>query len=355
MKTKLFKKAAGVIAIAIPLVGFEVSAQEMMSAEPMVVAPRVLKKRIDFGFLATQPFFVKDKTVDVNWPVNGQLQLAINNSPDFYYAGASKPFPKSATGGAGISTMSQHDDMNAVPICYRDLPQYIVGGAVTGYEFTSSFGITFGYNPAGNVGGKDLVDVTVQVSTSTMTMFLEGDNPITKQAIDMGNASSKDTQTTINASVNFANFSISPSFYFQSPISTVSMKGLTAALSSLAKAPQIAAQQWEAQVSDPGDLAMTVNAGSKAGLHCGDVLDIYNQLYYYDDKVDPCQTTAVTHFDASPGQPSATIILRQVQPDASLSGYQEGDVNYFDMRGIQAGAVVRLNTKQIDPHPERCK
>jgi len=354
MKKQFLVKTAAGLLVATSLSAFETQAQEL-KVTPMVTAPRVLKKRIDFSFLQTHPFIVKDQTIDLAWPINGQLQLAVNNSPNFYYAGATKPFtpaPTAVTAGK-ITSLAAFNGIQDVPLCYRNTPQLIVGGAVTGFDFTSSIGLTFGYSPAGNTSGKDLVDVSVDVSTSTMTLNLEGDNPISKQIIDMGSASANDTSTTINSTINFANFNISPSFFFSSKLNDVAMKGMTTGLSSLASSPQVSAMPWEAQVTDPADLALTINAGTKAGLKCGDVLDIYNQTYFYDPSVDPCKTTAVTHFDSDPtGQPSATITIRHLQPDASMTSGD--DIVWFDLRGVQAGAVVRQNKTLTDAHPERC-
>jgi len=316
MKTMI--RACAMVALAIPLMANQ-------SCEQPGTA-RKLKKRVDLYGITSQEFTLPGGTkYSLAAPVSAQLEVIVNDHPDFYITSR-------APGNRGLTTFSN----DPTPTCVRDVPMMMLGGSIPYFEFVSSTKISFGYSTSGDFGNITITP-SVKVDKAQMALLLKAYNPLTRLYSAMGDATSNETKTSINATVNFNDFVVSPEIYLKTPLEKVSRTAITKALVKLAK--DASDTTWTAQVKQDQDRYIIINAGKKAGLKKGDVLTVHNQLYYWEENGAPCQVPLSYQVDQRPGNPTAIIKLAVVEDDYSIS---EADPIRPTDELAHAGALVRL-------------
>jgi hypothetical protein len=318
-------RAIGLVALAVPLMANQ-------SCDKPVAETRKLKLGVGSKTINSQTFQIPGRaTVNFSVPISKQLQEAIQNSQDFYLVGG-------APGFQDFGALAAGDD---APECMRNVPNYYINGDVTHFEFLSSLGIKFGYSPGGDLGGIS-VDGNIKVDTAQMGLTLGAYAPRSTNYKAIASALSNETKTKINANINFKGFEIGPEYYFQTPLEKVGRMAVEKALTKLkTKIMDSNDYVWEAQVLKDKDVAIIINAGKNAGLQAGDVLEIYNQIYEWEDNTRPCASPLLYHVDQRPGTPTAIITLAegQVYDNYAVSTAQIQRPN-FERAAI--GATVRL-------------
>jgi hypothetical protein len=189
------------------------------------------------------------------------------------------------------------------------------------------------------------VSPTVDVQKAQMDLLLTGYDPLTRIYNGVGSATSNDTQTTIDATINFNGWNANPKLYFDTGLAKVGSNAVNKALSKLSA--NTTGLTWFAQVKQDMDRYIIINAGSKAGLKKGDVLTVHNQVYYWENDGAPCSVPLSYMTDQRPGTPTAIITLDDVEPDFSVSAV---DPERPTQEVAHPGAIVRLQS--FAPAPE---
>jgi hypothetical protein len=228
---------------------------------------------------------------------------------------------------------------SGVPACVIDVPQAVISGNVNAFEFSGSFGLTFGYSPSGpntSVGGS----ASVKVSTATMDVSMLAVDPLSRVLMTTTDVGSNQTSTNINATIDFSQFSAGPSFYFQTPLAQVSLKGLTTGVSNLKnQLDNLSGMSWVGrvlQVNNSG-ASLVINAGSLAGVQVGDTFSIYDVEHFWQGA--PC---ASSYFGSqhSPMTPVAQIKITSVSLGTSF-----GTVSFQDASNpVKLGSEVIAKT-----------
>lgn len=323
MKTMLknFLKSCALVLMVVPLMANQQCEQPQASA-------RKLKKRVDLYGISAQEFTLPGGAkYNLATPVSAQLEVVVNDHPDFYI-----------TSRAPVVNEMGLMAADPTPECVRDVPMMMLGGTIPYFEFISSTKVSFGYSTGGDFGNVT-ISPSIKVDKAQMALLLKAYHPLTRLYTAMGDATSNETKTTINATINFNDFTVSPELYFKTPLEKVSRSALTKALDKLSK--DAADMTWTAQVKKDADRYIIINAGKKAGLKKGDELTVHNQLYYWENEGQPCRSPLAYQVDQRPGNPTAIIRLDIVEDDYSIS---EVDPVRPTDEAAHVGAVVRLKS-----------
>lgn len=324
MKTiKLILRSCAVVALALPL---------MANQSCDKVEARKLRKRIGLisptNSITSQPFTLPGNKVYANLgvQVSAQLKKTLHDSKDFYLFERIAP--------RGISAMSNMD-------CVEDYPMYTIQGTIPYFEFTSKTKVTFGYSKTGDYG-TIVASPSVEVERAELDLYLETFHPISGVLNGMGEATSASTKTTFKATVGYNDFNVTPEIYAEKPIGKVTQKALDKAIEQLTA--DTADDVWYAQVVQDFDRNIMINAGRNSGLKKGDVLEVYNQVYFWKNNGTPCQVPLIGQADKHQGKPDAVIVLEDVQSDVS---YSNTDPERPTEEPILPGAIVRV--RQLAP------
>jgi hypothetical protein len=202
------------------------------------------------------------------------------------------------------------------PQCVVDLPHFQLYGNVNAFEFQSSFGISFGYNQAGDhtgVGGS----VSLKVAKAQMDMVMLGKDPLTRALVTSANVGTDQTKTDINLTIDFSQFQTNPSYYLSTPLAKVSQKALELSLQTFKK--QTDKQLWVGRVlKNVKDEYLFINHGGLAGLMVGDQFEVYNVEHVWEG--EPCTSNYVAS-RRSPATPVAIIEISQVNSTNSVAQY----------------------------------
>ncbi len=319
-------KACAVIALALPLMANQ-------SCEQQPQAARKLKRRIGFidpmNAIKANDFMLPGGLVTNLGPrMSGQLleELVGTKNPDFYI---SQEMPRLSADGMNLMAV------DTTPACVRDYPMMLLMGSVPYYEFVGSGSVSFGYSKSGDFGNIS-VTPTIKVDVAQMELNLFAGDPLTGKLNGGGKATSNDTKVSVNATINFNDFVVTPTYYKTTGLAKVAEKAIQKSLSKLAV--DAAKIPWEVQVTEDDDRFIIINAGSNAGLQADDVLTVHNQIYKWKDNGEACKVPLAFKADQR-DTPTAIIKLKTVMPEYSIS---YPDPERPNDENVQVGAVVRL-------------
>jgi len=187
-------------------------------------------------------------------------------------------------------SMAEAKNPNA---CVVNSPFMMLAADARSFQVTSGGGLWFGYSGQqlgnGNLSG----GANIGIQNAQMEVAMVAYNPMSRAILGRSMATANHTKTDINLTINFGMFSIGPRFFYESPLSKVTMKGLSEAARMLAVDIDAEAQKqnrprWETQVIRDKDLYVFVRAGSLHGLKVGDEFAVYNVEHFWDGT--PCKS-----------------------------------------------------------------
>jgi hypothetical protein len=332
---------------AIPLMGAS-------SCQQPVQPARALKKKIVLGHIGASAFTLPGGgTFDFESAMNTQVYDALRQVDGFVFD-APSPTVTSAEGTfLSLSPYSEKDQrllmeaygattgngfvtfatLNDPPACEIDIPQARFDGHVNGFEFASSIGVTFGYNPTGDYRGVSGT-ISVHVTTAQMDLVMFGSDPLSKTQIASSDVQSNQSKTNVDATINFQDFSLGPKFYFETPLAKVSEKALEKAVTDIKS--QTDQLKWVGRVLKNDGKRILINAGARANLKVGDRFDIYNVEHVWVGT--PCGQDAVYKGEVPGQQAVATIQISSLGDDISY-----GDVVGNSITPAVSGARVLIN------------
>ncbi|MCC6277003.1 MAG: hypothetical protein IT289_03695, partial [Oligoflexia bacterium] len=164
-----------------------------------------------------------------------------------------------------------------------------------------------GYNPGGDhnpVSG----DLNIKVSQSQMDLIMFGSDPLNQVLLASSQVGANQTNTNIGVNIDFNQFKVDPTLYFDTPLAAVSDNAIKKVVKDLGKS--MGSLPWIGRVIKKiDDRTLLVNAGSLSGLQAGDEFEIYHVDHFWTGQ--PCQS-AYLGSRREPAQPVATIKISQV-------------------------------------------
>ncbi len=274
------------------------------------VQSRVLARRVLLGQITapaiTLPASVSNQQFNFGYVANQQMQNVLNTTKTFSTANMN---PNMAFTPAGLASDITNDfnnctsDPNQVVIqsvtpstlsasgltetasysnsCTINLPQAVVNGSINDFTLVGGGGLSLSL---ANIALMPSLNFSFQSYTMQVEMTA-------KRPLDQGNFTfvsainnAKGYSGSLSATFNIGALSLGPSGYYQTPLSTITMNGLTAATSDLSSAWS-AQDPWYTTVLKSCGTYIYVNGSSDLGLKVGDVLAIKNVTYVWDGAV----------------------------------------------------------------------
>lgn len=238
--------------------------------------------------------------------------------------------------------MGKAQTISTVASCMINMPQAVITGDVTGFELTSSAGLSINLLQPLPLG------LSVGVKKATLDMAFRAEDPlIPGHVLAASTPSAKRQEISFSANINFGVFSVGPSAYFKSPLAEVVKKAMVTGISDL-KAQMDKASPWYAMVLRNCDKAIYINAGgaSDAGLQAGDIIEIYNVVYQWEGEV--CNSKLMGSMNSTAlGSPIAVAKVSVVGDTMSRAEIIQQDANGTK---IQPGSRV-IYRKVVAPKP----
>jgi hypothetical protein len=212
---------------------------------------------------------------------------------------------------------SSGSELSQVPSCEINIPQLEITGNVNSFEFQSSGGVTFGYTASGasnGIGGS----ASLQISKASLDVSMQGLNPFNLQQLVGTEVTSSQTATNINATIDFSQFNVSPSYYGSTPLATVSENALVSGVKNIKSSYDSVG--WIGRVIQiEASNAVVLNGGYVTGMMVGDTFTVYNVQHLWADNAHPC-ASGNTYYGSqlSPATPVANITVTQVDPSSNI-------------------------------------
>lgn len=178
-----------------------------------------------------------------------------------------------------------------LPACLYDLPQALLGGEVISFEATWGVGLGVGYGVGGELASK--IGGNVQFEQSKLEIGLRTDDPLTQQAIAIGDGVAH--QSKVNFGIDFAaGLPIGLDFFFKTPITDVIRSAMTKGLdkvvdryTNMISTNKDWNEVWESRVLyDPelvnNDTHIAFRGGYRASVQVGDTFTITNTHYAWE-------------------------------------------------------------------------
>ena len=298
-KTGKVAKAAMFLPLAILLMG-----NDQCSQGGEEVAKRELRRRVQMGAIeAPSMAFSDGGTFDFKYAANAQMYTVLRNTNSFSTSTISP------TAGLDPSTMTEAEkqafyqcedtagnsafQMSQEAACMVHMPHARINGDITNFQVTSSTGLTLDLFKLIGFSG------AFKSTKANLSMSFDAVDPLIPGHVHASSSpTAKSQEFAMNATINFGEFGLGPSYYSKSDLSQVVAKAMTAGISDL-KSQFDKGEPWFAMVLKNCDKAIMINAGnySDAGLEVGDVLEVYNT--WYDWSGDVCASTLMGAMKAS--------------------------------------------------------
>ena len=324
--------------------------------EPLNTAPedqRILRKLIEVGKLQAQPMNLPGGgTFDFEFVANAQFFELLTRS-DYFVV------PYRRTVANGSTTFSVEDenlmtdwqtfgearamDSSTDASCLVELPQLTIGGEVRSFEMKSGGGLSIGFGPFGSYETNNIFpSANVKVQNAELEVGVKAIDTLEEVLLAGSTGEATQSRVDLGLNINFGNFSLGPSYYFQSPLADVTRNALTKSLNDVIE--KLAEEPWYTRVIEDRDSHLVIGGGNRAGLQRGDILEVYNETHYWSGT--PCLSDYRGSISAE--QPVAVVKVSQVGPGVALAQVlEQGQMN----PAIGAKVVVR-KLVEADPKSE---
>jgi len=320
------------------------------------IASRELRRRVEMGMIEAPPISLPEGgRFDFKFVANAQLYDVLRKTQSFSTSTMDGTHDLTQMTQADRDAFNRCDDdvlnapskllrakadkVSTVATCMINMPQAVIEGSVTGFELVNSVGLAIDLLKPADIG------FSIDVKKATLTMAFQADDPlIPGQHLATSTPRANRQELALSANVNLGAFSVGPHAYFKSPLADVVNKAMVAGIKDL-KEQMDANSPWYAMVLKNCDKAILINAGgaSDAGLQKGDILEVYNVRYRWEDEV--CESNLLGSLPSS-GDPIAVAQVEVVGDTLSQARIiQQTEVK------IQPGARVYVR-KLIQPSPK---
>lgn len=348
-------------ALLLGLAGLSMGNKGCKQKQPTEPEARELRRRAQMGEItAPQATMPGGGTFDFKFAANAQMYQALKETKSFSTSLSSLFDPKNLSEKDKDSFYSCEDDRDneyqsmsmmgnqkgvftQKSACMINVPNVRVKGAVINFQLTSASGIGLDIPSWYNFG------TNVEIRKATLTMSFQAEHPVIPDhylAASTSRANHK--EVSLSAKIGLGGFGISPKYYFQSDLAKVVADAMSAGLTDLKEQMDINDQSddsslWYTYVVKNCDKAVVINAGGvgDAGLMKGDLLEVYNVWYDWDDNA--CVPTSHLKNAMRATSPSRVIKVVSVGDTMSIGEVVE------DFGGpLNPGARVYVK-KLIDP------
>lgn len=316
--------------------------------ETFPASGRRLKKLVEVGFLQSQPMnLANGENFDFGFVANAQMFDLLRQSDRFVMPGRSREMIRSGEFVSAefkeVESTVGHSYVrpaNAMldAACLLDSPQVVISGAVQSFQLTSQTGIRFGFGPIGRIGFA-IPAARLAFSRAQLDLSLEAEDRWDRIVVGAAQGTATQTSRDIDLSINFGLFSFGPRYYFESPLATVTRTALSSAILSVAQ--QLDEEPWHARLVEDRDTHVIIDAGSRAGLTEGDVLEVYNETHRWKGK--PCES----EYDRSVPGSIRPVAVGRVVRTTPMAAIVEITEQGFQNPAVGARVTVRELARRL--------
>lgn len=352
----------------VPVAGMMMGNQ---SCQKQVVAKRSYKKIVEMGSIQAQPILLPGGGIfDFKFVANQQMYGVITASKKFAMRSA-PPIaadPSLSVGGnlesnqyfnlskADLGLMQKSLDANKKTVqsvfsreswCMVNLPQAKISGSINGFEISGGKGLNIGYSPAG-VSSVFGGGVAFETQSAQLDLSMRAMPPLGTTVLAAANIDSTQTKKATKFNLSYAGLSAGMSYFYSTPLASVTENGLTMGLNALAK--QMGDDTWYSRVFADADKAVILVGGLDVGYKVGDQLDIYNEQYAWDG--EPCNSNYLGGVGTGSSSFYARVEIVSVGDQLSEAKVLKIDAN-ATQGFASVGAKVRLHKLVEDVQAER--
>lgn len=335
------------------------------SCQQQVAKKRELKKIVEMGQIQAPSIQLPNgKTFDFGFVANQQIFGVITDSGHFAIRSA-PPLAMDPTSTAASLGDNKYFNLNKADAdilqksmaevgqtdfkavfsptawCMVNLPQLKISGSINSFEMIGGGGLSLGYSPAGAIStGLTSASVGFNVEKSQMDASFRAESalPYTFKSNWATNVTAKQTKLDAKFAISFGPLSAGPSFYYQTPLATVTKNAMTLGMNQLSSL-MVTADPWYSRVFADHDVAVTVVGGQDVGFEEGDQIDIYNEEYSWSG--EPCNSTLYSNVGTGTDSYYARAIITSVGSGLSRAEIVKGSINPNQGRAL-VGAKVKL-------------
>ncbi|MFP5518461.1 MAG: hypothetical protein ACLGGX_01055 [Bdellovibrionia bacterium] len=293
-------------AIVLIVIATTMMGNESCQQQPQPDSGRKLRKIVEMGRITSSPLMLpKGGAFDFEFVANQQVYgvLAAHDGFTLRYTPPIASSPLTARGdeflglnktdrtafkafakSAGKDDFRVHYSKEAW--CMVNLPQTRIAGSVNSFELIGGGGLTIGFTKSGQHDLSNIPEIGFNVEFAQLGVSMVATRPLTNKVMAATNVNSNQTKTQISMAFNAGNFRLGPSAYYQTPLATVTKKGLEKAITGLDE--QLQSEEWFTRVLANHETHLVVVGGQDVRLEVGDELIIYNEDYYWDG--EPCNS-----------------------------------------------------------------
>lgn len=312
---------------------------------------RTLKKIVELGHIQAQPIRLQDGSYfDFEFVANQQIYSVISENNQLaikYVPPVSAPI---AQGAIAEFNLSENDQMMMMQFanksgknpagletskdawCMVNLPQVNIAGAVNTFEMIGGGGLSIGFTANGPIQSGVAPGANFNVEWAQLDLSMIGYHPLSHAVMAATNVTAKQTKTKAGFSFDAGSFRLGPSFYYQTPLATVTKKALTNAVSQIVAGMKKDA--WYTRVMDNQDSHLIIVGGIDLNLEVGDQLLVYNEDYYWDG--EPCNS------NYRGGGSSAGAAVAKIELDWVGDQISRGRIIEQNEHNAVVGAKVKL-------------
>lgn len=321
--------------------------------EQKATPERSLKKIVELGAIRSSPvIFPNGGAFDFEFVANQQIYSVMLDSEKFALRTAppiSSPPTQARDGDSGFYNLNKADgammkafaqqagkenysvQYSETAWCMANLPQAKISGAVNSFEMLGGGGLSIGFTPAGNSTAA-ITGASFQVQFAQLDLSMIARAPLSSSVLAAANVTSKQTKTAVNFGLMFGAFTLGPSAYYQTPLATVTKKGLKTAVDELSS--KLDSEEWYTRVMADFDTHIVVVGGTDVNLEPGDQLLIYNEDHFWDG--EPCNSRY------RGGGAAANAAVAKIELDWVGTEISRGRVIEQSVKNPVIGAKVKL-------------
>lgn len=243
----------------------------------------------------------------------------------------------------------QDIDLSQESSCLITRPQHFIAGKINALEAHSGASLQFGFN-------QSMVQVPIsakfKMDKMRMDLSFHAFDPWSQQKIASVNSEAIKKDYSAGFGIDLGVIHIGPEFYRITGMAEVTLKGLRAGISDLAKrllsTPN---EDWASRIMYSRDNYVLILGGSELGIQKGDQFKVYNQVHNWVGS--PCGDSSILN--------GSTIVSDAQDPwiieveDAGNLMTKARVLNIKEDSSINLGALVKVHQLVRPPAPKKSK
>lgn len=225
--------------------------------------------------------------------------------------------------------------------CLVSRPQHLLAGKINSLEALGGGALQFGFNMGSS---QTPLGVNFKVDMMRMDLSMNAFDPWSGQQMAAVNSKATKTDYGVGVGLSFNGIGIGASFYRDSGMAEVTLKGLRNVVSdTYEKLKALPRQEWQTRVLLSRDNYVVIVGGAELGLKKGDRLKVENEIH--DWQGEPCGQDSLLIGSTSVTSKPWIIEIE----DAGNLMSKAKVLNIDENSSIDVGALVRVDQLYVEP------